>query len=291
LPPKSGSLAYISSRIELAGASLVEMLRALEKSAEELEQAGIREIRETFDAQPGTLLLSAPKEVIMAPAPPADKWLRSPKLVFTPQAPSAAGFQALSAGPQAPTLAGPCLPPQLRNFTENAALSQRPPRKRAGAPTWLISVLVATALFIGAGSLLQYLTSNRDAKAASVSAAAPQVNDSASASGVPVAQEHPGARFVEIAGVRVVAPANKRPQMQYLIINHSAGELTGLNIHVAVHSADAPTGNPLFTVSSVISSLAANQSKEIRTDLDPEIKPSSLPDWQNLRTEVLITRQ
>ena len=107
----------------------------------------------------------------------------------------------------------------------------------------------------------------------------------------PVAQEHPGARFVEVAGVRVVSGANKRPQLQYIVVNHSSGELTGLNIHIAVHSADSPTGAPLFTVSSAIASLAANQSKEVRSDLDPGIKPASIPDWQSLRTDILIARQ
>ena len=91
--------------------------------------------------------------------------------------------------------------------------------------------------------------------------------------------------------MRVVTVPNKRPQLQYIVVNHSAGDLTGLNIHIAVHSADSPTGTPLFTVSSVIPSLAPNQSKEIRTDLDAGIKAASIPDWQSLRTEILIARQ
>ncbi len=153
----------------------------------------------------------------------------------------------------------------------------------------MVSVLVAMLLFLGAGSLLQYLTANRDTSAAAAAPVSPQTSAPAPAP-APVAQEHPGARFVEVAGVRVVTAANKRPQLQYIVVNHSAGELTGLNIHIAVHSADSPTGAPLFTVTSAVASLAANQSKEIRADVDPSIKPASIPDWQSLRTDVLITR-
>jgi len=145
-------------------------------------------------------------------------------------------------------------------------------------------------LFLGAGGVLQYLTANRDAKAASVTPAAAQTGEPA-LTPIPVAEEHPGARFVEVAGVRVLTAPNKKPQLQYIVVNHSANELTGLNIHIAVHSADAPTGTPLFRVSSVIPSLAANQSKEIRTDVDAGLKDGSIPDWQSLRTDILIARQ
>jgi len=289
LPPKAGTLAVPSSKIELVGASLTEILRALEKSAEELERAAIRAVQDSFEERPAALLLSEPAEIITAPAPPTEQWLRSPKLVFTPQAPANGGAAVLSAGPQAPTLAGPCLPPQLRNFTENQTLNRQLARKRSIAPTWMVSVLVAMLLFLGAGSLLQYLTANRDTTTAAAAPAAPQASAFVPAP-APVAQEHPGARFVEVAGIRVVTAVNKRPQLQYIVVNHSAGELTGLNIHIAVHSADSPTGTPLFTVTSAIATLAANQSKEIRADIDPSVKPASIPDWQSLRTDVLITR-
>lgn len=291
LPPKAGSMAFLPSKIDLAGASLTEILRALEKSAEELEQAAIRAVQASFAERPAALLLSAPAEIVSAPAPPAEQWMRSPKLVFTPRAPANADHEALSAGPQTPTLAGPCLPPQLRNFAENQNLNRGSGRKRAPAPTWMVSVLVAMLLFLGAGSLLNYLTANRDTSTAAAAPASPRTSAPAPAPASPVAQEHPGARFVEVAGVRVVSGANKRPQLQYIVVNHSAGELSGLNIHIAVHSADSPTGAPLFAVTSSIASLAANQSKEIRSDLDPSIKAASIPDWQSLRTDVLIARQ
>jgi hypothetical protein len=290
LSPKAGGIAFVSSKLELTGQSLSEILRALELSAEELERSAIRAIQASFEETPTALLLPEAKEIVTAPAPPSEQWMRSPKLVFTAKEPATFGLATISAGPQTPTLAGPCLPPHLRDLAEKGA-SRRLPHKRGPAPTWMVSVLVAIVVFIGLGSLFQYLTANRDAKAASVAAASTQPAEAASVSALPIAREHPGARFVEVAGVRVVTAANKKPQLQYVVINHSAGELTGLNIHVAVHSADSPTGAPLFTVSSVIPALAANQSKEIRTDLDAAIKPASIPDWQSLRTEILIVRQ
>jgi hypothetical protein len=106
-----------------------------------------------------------------------------------------------------------------------------------------------------------------------------------------VIQEHPAARSVEVAGVRIVTGPNKKPQLQYIVINHSASEITGLNIHIAVRSVDTLEGPPLFTVSSPVAALGPNQSKEIRADLSPSVRPSAIPDWQSMRTEVLIGRQ
>jgi hypothetical protein len=290
LDPNDGCVAFISSKLELASESLSEMLHAWETSAEELEQAAIRALHTSFQEQPTELLLCAPREIVTAPAPPAEKWLRTPRLVFTATAPGNAGLATLAAGPQPPTLAGPCLPPQLQNFTESRSSRRRLAGKRPAAPTWMITVLII-ALFLGGSSLVQYLTANREAKAASTVAAPTRTSAPAPAPALPVAEEHPGAKFVEVAGVRVVTAPNRKPQLQYIVINHSASELTGLNIHLALRSADAQSGAPPIRVSSVVPSLGPNQSKEIRTDLDAGLNAASIPDWQSLRTEIQITRQ
>jgi hypothetical protein len=290
LHPNEGSLAFISSKLELAGESLSEMLRAWEISAEELEQAAIRAVQASFQEQPTELLLCAPRDIVAAPAPPAEQWMRTTRLVFAAKALGSAGLATLAAGPRPPTLAGPCLPPQLQNFTESSSSRHRLPGKRPAAPTWMVTVLII-ALFLGGSSLVQYLTANREAKAASTAAAPTRTSEPAPAPALPAAEEHPGARFVEVAGVRVVTVPNRKPQLQYIVINHSAAELTGLNIHLALRSADAPSGAPLIRVSSIVPSIGPNQSKEIRTDLDAGLDAASIPNWQSLRTEILIARQ
>src|SRR5580704_3326032 len=158
---KTGSLAFISSKVDLAGESLSEMLHALEQSAEELERAAVRAIQASFQDHPAELLLCPAQEIVSAPAPPAEQWMRSPKIVFTAKAPSDAAPATLAAGPQPPTLAGPCLPPQLQNSSQGRSPNQRLPGKRVAASTWMVSVLII-ALFLGGGALLQYLSANRD---------------------------------------------------------------------------------------------------------------------------------
>jgi hypothetical protein len=286
---KANGPSLVASHVKLAGASLVELLEALRKSTEELDRKAIDAIQASFSEQPAAGLLAAPAEIVTAPAPPAGQWMRSQKPKFTPIAPEYTGSASVIAGPQAPPLAGPSLPPQLINFDQqNSKL-----RSRKRVSGWPLTLLVGTVVILGAASLLQYVVQDHDTKAPSASAPAQAAQASAApaAPAAPVLQEHPAARSVEVAGVRIVTGPNKKPQLQFIVVNHSATELTGLNIRITVRSVDALAGPPLFSVSSPIAALGPNQSKEIRTELDASVKPASIPDWQALRTEVLVARQ
>jgi len=277
--------SLVSSQLNLDGESIAGLLEALKVSTEELDRAGIQAIQDSFFEQPAMSLLSAAPEILTAPAPPAAQWMRSQKPKFTPIAPEHRGRSTVMAGPQAPPLAGPCLPRQLLNFA-NPSLR----RKRKRASGWPVGLLIVAVFLLAAVSLYQFLTQNRDTRAASVEAPVGSAK-AVAASRVRVVEEHPAARSVEVAGVRVVTGANKRPQLQFLVINHSSAELTGLNIRIGVRSVDASQDAPLFTVSSMLASLGPNQSKEIRADLDPSISPSVIPDWHSLRTDILVARQ
>ena len=283
--------ALLASRLELAGASLAELLNALKASVEETERRGIQAIEASFRAQPTVGLLSAPADIVIAPAPPAEQWMRTEKPKFTGVAPEYTGHgRAKITPPQAPPLAGPSLPPQLLNLTQETAKLGAKHKRVTG---WPLTLMIGTVVILGAVSLLQYVMQDRDSRTPTVAVTA-QASTPAPASAapaIPVLQEHPAARSVEVAGVRIVTGPNKRPQLQYLVINHSAKELTGLNIHIAVRSVEGLGGAPLFTVSSLVPTLGPNQSKEIRADLDASVKPASIPDWQSMRTEVLVARQ
>ena len=139
---------------------------------------------------------------------------------------------------------------------------------------------------------MQYVMPSHDAKAASP---APVSQASAPASApaappLPVVQEHPLARFVEVAGVRIVNNAKGKAQLEYIVVNHSGSPITGLDIRITGRSADAPSGDPLFSISGIVPALGPYQSKEMRTELDASRRTATLPDWRSLRTEILIAR-
>jgi len=252
-------------------------------------QSRIRAIVATFEARPLAALLAAPREIVQAPAPPATQWQRSPRPSIPYVKPCDPDSNSLSTGPLTSALAGPALPADLRTLSERKASKSVRPRKRATVPAWFVSVLVATGLVLAAGSWLQYLAENRDAKAVPNVPQQP-VQASAGVSVAAGAGPHPLARFVEIAGLRVVADLNHKSQLQYLVVNHSATRLSDIALKIAVRSTSDSSGSaPLFTVSVAVPSLGPYQSKEIKTDLDAGLRSASIPEWENLRADVQVS--
>lgn len=287
LAGREGAPLLVGSGLKAVGASLAELLQALHTSAEEAERAEVDSIRASFSEQPAIALLTAPAEVIAAPAPPGTQFLHSDKLNFTPTEPESRGRAFAVAGAQAPTLAGPSLPPQLLHLEHHPARFRA---RRKQWSLWPLSLIIITVLILGIVSASQYFSQDRDTRTASAAAPVQTVKPALIAK-APVIEEHPAARSVEVAGIRIVTAPNKKPQLQFIAINHSGSEITGLNIHISVRSVDSPADAPLLTASSPIAALAPNQSKEIRTDITTPIQASQIPDWQSLRTEVLIGRQ
>lgn len=277
-----GAPASVSSGLT-PGESLSALLHGLRREAEEADCRGIQAIESSFAERPATLLLAAPADIVQAPAPPSEKWMGTAKPKFTAVEPESAGRAALI-GPRAPTLAGPTLPPQLLNFGHQPAGIKSRRKRFATWPFVLAGALVLTLL------ALQYYSQDRGGRTLPATLPAP-ISKVFAAPHFRVAEEHPAARSVEVAGIRILTPPRRKPQVQFLVINHSASEITGLDIHLAVSSADAATGAPLFTVSSIVSSLGPEQSREIRVDVNAPLQPSDIPDWQRLRAQVLIGRE
>lgn len=287
---RTGNPAFVLSPVQPAGDSLADLQKLLIGAAKQREQAAIERIELGFYKQPTLRMLSAPAEIVTAPAPPYWQWMSSGNPVFTPVAPPVASHTTLLSGPQAPPLAGPSLPPQLLNFDQKNSRVQVE-RKRS---TWPLSLLVATIMILAAVSLLQFIMQDRDAKTGSEVASAPTAKAIPAATQtpkIPVIVEHPAARMVEVAGIRIVPGPGNRPQVRYVIINHASKEVTGLNVRISVRSVEGLSGPPLFTVSGIVASLGPDESREMRTNVDPSVPASSIPDWQSLRTEVVIARQ
>jgi hypothetical protein len=149
--------------------------------------------------------------------------------------------------------------------------------------------LVATGLVLAAGTWLQYLSENRDAKPVPNAPQQP-VQASPVTSSAVGAGPHPFARFVEIAGLRVVADLNHKSQLQYLVVNHSATRLSDLSLKIAVRSSsDSSASTPLFTLSVVVPTLGPFQSKEMKTDLEAGLRSAAIPEWENLRADVQVS--
>jgi len=254
------------------------------RQEDSVDQQAIGAIVDSFREQPRTLLLGAPQKVEY-PAPPVTTFFA---LDRPPAAhPSDVSSRQTMATPQPVLLPGPCLPHDLRNLPTNRAHTAPPGAGKLKLPAWVISLFAAMLLVLLVGSIMQNMSASRDAKAASVptdtAAQSPTTPEAVSP------DAHPFGRYVEVTGVRVVADPQRRSQLQYLVVNHSNIQITGIALHISVRSADPSSKAPLIQVSAVIPSLGAYESKEIRTDLDTQIRSTEIPDWDHLKVDVQVT--
>jgi hypothetical protein len=157
-----------------------------------------------------------------------------------------------------------------------------PPAARVGLPTWLMTLLFAFA-FLGVGAgiywLVGYLRGSGAAPVAAVESPAAK----------PGAKVSPYQKYIEISGVRFLQDAKKKPEVRFVLTNHSGADITGLTGNVTIwgrtrKSEEEAAGSFQFTTD-----IGAWQSKDMTAPLATKLQMIELPDWQNTSTDVQIT--
>ncbi len=198
------------------------------------------------------------------------------------------------------TLPGPTLPPELTRLQDANVVTvigeqtaQRtkeaiPPSKRAGAPGWLVSALVMVVL-LAAGLAVVYFLLLPHAAADSKPAPTPAV---AASTPAPTGGNSPLAKFVEVTGFRIITSsvdANKKAEVQYLVVNHSDADISDANVFITLRGAK-PGQAPVCRFSFKIPSLGPFEAKEMSSPIEKSTRGASLPDWQDLRADVQISQ-
>lgn len=205
--------------------------------------------------------------------------------------------QILSAdsGPRI-TLPGPTLPPQLTRLqdanvvtvmgepTAELVKEVTTPKKSAGAPGWVVSLGVMLLLLAAGLGIVFYLMPRTvaDAKPGPTPAEAA----TATASTGPAS---PLAKFIEVTGFRIVVDGNKKSEVEYLVINHSAADISDANIFITLRNVK-PGQPPVCRFSFKVPSLAPFESKEMSSPIEKTTRAVTLPDWQDLRADVQISQ-
>jgi hypothetical protein len=96
------------------------------------------------------------------------------------------------------------------------------------------------------------------------------------------------ARFVEVTGIRFME-VNKKPQIQYLVVNHSNAPLGSVMVYVTLRAGKAKPGQPPIARLTFRSpALAAYEAKEMFSSIERASAPLDLPDWQDLHADVEV---
>ncbi len=185
------------------------------------------------------------------------------------------------------TLPGPMLTRRLVKF-EDRELSAIPPGllriKKRLIPGWMASALIIGTL-LGAGftSVMSFVRPAAEGKQVAVAEAA------APAPVLRTASAAPASSPIEVTGFRIQIDPAKKPEIQYLVVNHSPLRFTSVNVNVTLYAADAKAGQPaLCSFQFTAPNLGPFQSKDMTSTIDPETRPVSVPDWQDLRASVEI---
>jgi hypothetical protein len=202
------------------------------------------------------------------------------------------------------TLPGPALPRALHSL-EDAGLSKilvdRPKQVKAGSRGWMTGLLVAVvmlATFLGMElynaprSAASVTPAPEVAKVAKVvakqepgavtPAADPPPAASSTAPSVPNSTAYPLSKSVEVTGLRFVG--DRKPEVHYLVVNHSPGELGAVTVYVTIRVAASKP--PLYHFSFRSPTLGPFESKEMVSSLDKLLH--SPADWQGLHADVEI---
>jgi len=182
------------------------------------------------------------------------------------------------------TLPGPMLTRRLVKFADSE-LHAIPPAllrmKKRLIPGWMASALIIGTL-LGAGftSVMSFVRPSAEGKQPSVAEAATPV--------VPTSPA-PAPSPLEVTGFRIQMDPAKKSEIQYLVVNHTALRVTGVNVNVTLYAADAKAGQPaLCSFQFASPNLGPFQSKDMTSAIETTARTVNVPDWQDLRASVEI---
>jgi hypothetical protein len=183
-----------------------------------------------------------------------------------------------------PTVVGPP-PPQPHAAPPYYAPpppSHPQPQPRTGTPPWLVTLLVAVIFLLGGYvGYTQLLPKYRGSQTAPFEAPGTAA-EQAPAAGAP----HKLNKYLEVTGVRIIEEGRK-PVVKFMLVNHSAAELTDINGVVELHTTAEKSGSgPIGQVPLKLNSIGAYESKEVSLPFATKLRAYEMPDWQFLRAEL-----
>jgi hypothetical protein len=149
--------------------------------------------------------------------------------------------------------------------------------------------MVASALAAAALGASMYalpgLASSRPPNPAPRPAPSPAAKKAESAP-EPALSTNPLERAVEVTGIRFITDEGRRPEIHYLVVNHSNTSLAGIVVNVALHANK--DGSPLSDFVFHVPRLGPYESKEMVSSIERLPRGVDLPDWRRLRTSVSV---
>jgi hypothetical protein len=176
--------------------------------------------------------------------------------------------------------------PNCRSKSTPAAAATPPPPpppatvavRRPVSPV-LIAIGSAVGILAVLAVLYLYVLPRGSAKSSSVALEEPGTASSPAAAPV-----NPLAKYIEVAGLRVMEDGDGQAKIGYLVVNHSPADLPDLKAQITLSAG----GKVMFEFPASIPSIGPYESKDLTTTVKTRLKPYELPDWQALKSSLKI---
>jgi len=183
------------------------------------------------------------------------------------------------------TLPGPMLTPSLVSFKDrelHPILREAQRARSFAVPAWLLRLMIVAVLGLLAVRVIFPTAPEKPAAAspATVTSAAPAPEASV---------VNALSRSIEVTGFRIVTDPSKKPEIHYLVVNHTPVRVSNMTVYVTLRTADDKPGQaPLSRFSFAAPNLGPYQSKEMISSIEKMNRPVELPEWQDLRADLEI---
>lgn len=190
--------------------------------------------------------------------------------------------------PQQPQRSTVVTAPPLVAPSQHVAYAAPPPASGISLPPWLMSIVFAILfLAVGAGA---YFAIRHFSGSGQASASSPAPLESVPGSSKGKANTNTLQKYVEVVGVRLIEDAKKKPQVRFVVVNHSGAEISDLAANVNLWARTPKSDDEAIgALAFKLPSLGPYEAKEMIAPLNTKLHIYELPDWQNLAAEVQIT--
>jgi hypothetical protein len=104
----------------------------------------------------------------------------------------------------------------------------------------------------------------------------------------PGAAPNPYQKYIEVSGVRFLEGDKKKPQVKFVVTNHSGADITGLGGSVTILGRTQKEAQAAGSF-EFSTSIGPWESKDLTVPLVTQLEMIELPDWQFVSTNVQIT--
>lgn len=102
--------------------------------------------------------------------------------------------------------------------------------------------------------------------------------------------KHPYAKYIELAGFRLVESKPGQLEVKFVAVNHSEADLGDLDIKVRLRTTAAKTEEPpVAEFQAKIPALASLEIHDVSAKVNTKMRIYELPDWQFLHADFDIT--